>query len=113
MTTTPSGSPTRLVRILVVVVAVECAVALAAGSGGLGQVAEGRAQPVDYLAVAGVAWVAVLAVCGLLVARRLEELGRRVEVQDVHLAAAEGPRRRLAAISYRTERLLAEPAILD
>ena len=112
-TTTPSASPTRLVRVLVVVVAIECAVALATGSGGLWEVASDRAQPADYLAVAGVAWVAVLAVCGLLVARRLEELGRRVEVQDEHLAAAEVPRRRLAAITYRTEALLAAPAGLQ
>lgn len=105
-------SSSRLVRILVAVVAVECAIALVARAAGLWEVSSGEARPADYLAAAGLLWVAVLALVARTVARRVDELGRRVLVQDEHLAAAEAPRRRLAAIVARTERLIGAPESL-
>lgn len=109
---TVAVSSSRLVRILVGVVAAECAIALVARSAGLWQVSAGEARPSDYLAAAGLLWVAVLALVALLVARRVDELGRRVLVQDQHLAAAEAAGRRLAAIVARTDRVLAAPESL-
>lgn len=107
-------SSSRLVRVLVAVVAVECAVALVVRSAGVWRVSSGREAGLgDYVAAAGLVWVAVLALAARMVARRVDELGRRVLVQDEHLAAAEAPRRRLAAITHRTERMLAAPATLQ
>ncbi len=105
----PSGGSDRFVRALVVVVAVECAIALIVRTVAAYRVAEGRASSVDYLAAGGVLWVLVLAVSALLVARRVEALGRRVRDQDVDLETLAGPRRRLASIVHRTERVLAVP----
>lgn len=99
-------SSARLVRVLVAVVAVECVIALVVCSGGAWQVAVGDPGPVDYVAAAGLGWVVVLAVSALLVARHIDELGRRVDEQDAS-------RRRLSAIVHRTERVLADPASME
>ncbi len=102
-------SSSRLVRVLVAVVVVECAIALVAHSASAWQVSTGDARSSDYLAVVGLLWVVVLAVAALLVARRVDQLGRRVLVQDQHLEAVEAPRRRLAELTARVERVLAAP----
>lgn len=108
-TSGPSTGSARFVRVLVVVVTVECAIALIVRTVAAYRVAEGRGSPVDYLAAGGVLWVLVLAISALLVARRVEALGRRVRDQDVDLETLAGPRRRLASIVHRTERVLASP----
>jgi EAL domain-containing protein (putative c-di-GMP-specific phosphodiesterase class I) len=41
--------------------------------------------------------------------RRFEELGRRVVAQDRHLAEYDAPRRRLAAVTHRTQSLIDDP----
>ena len=105
-------SPIGLVRVLVVVVALECGLALVAWSTSAWAVASGDARSVDYLAAAGLVWVVVLALSALAVSRRVRELDLRVTTQDAHLAATAGPRQRLAGIAHRTERLLAEPESL-
>lgn len=103
----------RLVRVLVAVVVVECGIALVTHSADAFEVMNGTGRVLDWVGVVGLGWVIVLALSALLVAGRVEALGRRVLVQDKHLAAAEGPRLRLAAIVHRTERLLAEPDSLE
>jgi EAL domain-containing protein (putative c-di-GMP-specific phosphodiesterase class I) len=106
-------SSARLVRVLVMVVAIECGVALVVRSAGAWEIAAGRGNLVDYVAVAGLAWVIVLALSALVVVRRYEELGRRVVVQDAHLAAYDAPRQRLAAVTHRTQAVLDDPASLE
>jgi EAL domain-containing protein (putative c-di-GMP-specific phosphodiesterase class I) len=103
----------RLIKLLVVAVAIECGIALSARSVGAWEIAAGRGRPVDYLATAGLVWVIVLALTARVVARRVRELGERVLVQDEHLARVEAPRQRLAAIVHRTERVLADPESLQ
>jgi EAL domain-containing protein (putative c-di-GMP-specific phosphodiesterase class I) len=103
------ASTDRLVRVLVTVVVVECAIALVLRTFAAYRVFEGTADSADYLATVGVAWIFVLAVSGLLVARRLDALSQRVRAQDVDLEAMAEPRRRLAAIVHRTERMISTP----
>ena len=105
MTTTPGA----VVRLLVVAVGVECALALVRRGEDLYAAVTGEGGPLDYLAVVGLLWVLVLALAALVTTRRLRELGARVAAHDEHLAATQEPRRRLASIAHRTERLLAEP----
>lgn len=105
-------SSDRLVRVLVAVVAVECAIALILRTLNAYRVSQGQGTPADYLGAVGVVWILVLAVCALLVARRVEQLGQRVKAQNVDLEAMAEPRRRLAAIVHRTERVLATPGAL-
>lgn len=102
-------SPVALVRLLVVVVAVECGIALVARTTSAWQIVVGDARPIDYLATAGLVWVVVLALSALVVSRHVQDLERQVSAQGAHLAATEGLRRRLTAIVHRTERLLADP----
>ena len=109
----PTGGSDRFVRALVVVVAVECGIALIVRTVAAYRVTEGRGSAADYLAAAGVLWILVLAISALLVARRVEALGRRVRAQDVDLETMAGPRRRLAAIVHRTEQVLANPTDLQ
>jgi len=109
VTSSAPGGADRFVRALVVVVAVECAIALIVRTVAAYRVAEGRGTAADYLAAAGVLWILVLAISALLVARRVEALGRRVRAQDVDLETMAGPRRRLASIVHRTEQVLAHP----
>jgi len=99
----------RFVRVLVAVVVVECAIALIARTVSAYRVADGRGGAADYLAAGGLLWIVVLAVSALLVARRVEALGRRVRAQDVDLESMAEPRRRLASIVHRTEGVLAGP----
>jgi EAL domain-containing protein (putative c-di-GMP-specific phosphodiesterase class I) len=112
MTRTRVGSD-RLVRVLLAVVAIECGIALILRTLSAYRVAEGRGSAADYLATAGVVWILVLAICALLVARRVQALGQRVRAQNVDLEAIAEPRRRLAAIVHRTERVLATPGALQ
>jgi EAL domain-containing protein (putative c-di-GMP-specific phosphodiesterase class I) len=107
------GSSARLVRVLVTVVALECGVALVVRSGGAWEIAAGRGGFVDYVAVVGLAWVIVLALAALTTVRRFEELGRRVVVQDKHLAEYDAPRQRLAAITHRVRGVLKHPESLE
>jgi EAL domain-containing protein (putative c-di-GMP-specific phosphodiesterase class I) len=100
--------PSGLMRVLLAVVGVECAVAVVLRVGATQQVIEGEHGPENLLGVAGLVWVGVLAAVGVLVARRLRELDRQVAVQGVDLAEATAPRLRLTAIVHRTERLLAD-----
>lgn len=102
-------TPVRLVRVLVAVVGVECAVALAARSVSAWHLFNGDARPVDYLATLGLVWVIVLAMAALVVSRRVRQLDEQLTTQGQHLALHEAPRQRLAAIVHRTERLIAEP----
>jgi EAL domain-containing protein (putative c-di-GMP-specific phosphodiesterase class I) len=96
----------------VIVVAAECAIALILRTVSAYRVAEGNGSAADYLATAGVVWILVLAISALLVARRMEALGERVRAQDVDLEAMAEPRRRLAAIVHRTERVIATPGAI-
>ncbi|MGH8892513.1 MAG: EAL domain-containing protein [Actinomycetes bacterium] len=103
---TESQSTTSLVRVLVAAVAVECTIAVAVGSASCWLLLSEVGRPVDYLAMAGLPWVVVLATAALLVTRR-------VLAQGEELVAVEGPRRRLVAIVHRTERVLADPGSLQ
>lgn len=107
--TSVRGNSDRLVRVLVTVVAVECGIALILRTLSAYRVADGRGSAADYLATGGVVWILVLAVSALLVARRVEALGKRVKAQDVDLEAMALPRRRLASITHRTQRALTAP----
>lgn len=102
-----AGGSIRFVRLLVVLVAVECVLALVMRSPSVYRVAVGGGDGRDYLAAAGVLWIIMLAGCALLVARRMHDLARQVRAQDVDLEAMAEPRRRLAAIVHRTDRVLA------
>jgi EAL domain-containing protein (putative c-di-GMP-specific phosphodiesterase class I) len=107
------GNSARLVRVLVTVVALECALALVVRSGGAWEIAAGRGGLVDYVALAGLVWVIVLALSALVTVRRFEELGRRVMLQDRHLAAFDAPRRRLAAVTHRTQAVIDVPESIE
>lgn len=109
----PTGGSDRFVRALVVVVAVECGIALIVRTVAAYRVTEGRGSAADYLAAAGVLWILVLAISALLVARRVEALGKRVRAQNVDLETLAEPRRRLASIMHRTEQVLASPRDLQ
>lgn len=113
MTSSETGGAGRFVRALVVVVTVECGIALIVRTVSAYRVAEGRGSATDYLAAGGVLWILVLAVSALLVARRVEALGRRVRARDVDLETLAEPRRRLASIMHRTGRVLATPQDLQ
>jgi EAL domain-containing protein (putative c-di-GMP-specific phosphodiesterase class I) len=102
-------TPSRLVRLLVAAVAVQCLLAAAVGVTGAAGALGGRGRAVDLLATSGLAWVVVLAAVAVLVGRRVRDLDRQLTAQGAHLEEATAPRRRLAGIVHRTERLLADP----
>lgn len=99
-------------RLLLVAVVLECLVALVVGGDRVGVVVAGRARPVDYLAVAALCWLPVLAAVALRTARHVRATARRLATQDEHLAATEEPRRRRAAAADRTHEVLSCPDLL-
>ena len=77
----------RLLRLLVVVVAIEVLIAFIVRGPSIERVVQGRAHPVDYLAVAGLLWLPLLLAVIWRVSSRTAALRRDLEDREEHLTS--------------------------
>lgn len=82
-------STSGLVRLLVGAILVEVVIAVVVRGAALGRLASGQGEASDYLAIFGLAWLAVLVAVLWAAWRRLTLLQDQVEERDEHIAGLE------------------------